>query len=322
MSNKFYIQETYRERFYQLPKVFFTNPNYTKLSNDAKIAYAILRDRLELSIKNNWVDDDNAIYFIFSNENLENILNVSKPKVIKIKKELENLNLLEQKRLGLNKPNKLYLMKPIVTNSDIYQIKNEENLSETSNDKEVKNINFQKLTNLTSRSKNNELQEVNEFNSNETDFSETDFSETDFSDTHYMNDNVTNLNHTDHANHDNKIFEEESLKDLEIQEFPKLTKYYLKNFSLNDVYIIKSVILKAKKSFNNRTETHYMLEDIDYELVEILKRFKAISIKKNETVKNLESYLMKSILSELEELHSLKLRQQNFDEEKFIFPRM
>ena len=317
MSNKFYIQETYRERFYQLPKVFFTNPNYTKLSNDAKIAYAILRDRLELSIKNNWVDDDNAIYFIFSNENLENILNVSKPKVIKIKKELENLNLLEQKRLGLNKPNKLYLMKPIVTNSDIYQIKNEENLSETSNDKEVKNINFQKLTNLISRSKNNELQEVNEFNSNE-----TDFSETDFSDMHYMNDNVTNLNHTDHANHDNKIFEEESLKDLEIQEFPKLTKYYLKNFSLNDVSIIKSVILKAKKSFNNRTETHYMLEDIDYELVEILKRFKAISIKKNETVKNLESYLMKSILSELEELHSLKLRQRNFDEEKFIFPRM
>ena len=322
MSNKFYIQETYRERFYQLPKVFFTNPNYTKLSNDAKIAYAILRDRLELSIKNNWVDDDNAIYFIFSNENLENILNVSKPKVIKIKKELENLNLLEQKRLGLNKPNKLYLMKPIVTNSDIYQIKNEENLSETSNDKEVNIFNFQKLTNLISRSKNNELQEVNEFNSNETDFSETDFSETDFSDMHYMNDNVTNLNHTDHANHDNKIFEEESLKDLEIQEFPKLTKYYLKNFSLNDVSIIKSVILKAKKSFNNRTETHYMLEDIDYELVEILKRFKAISIKKNETVKNLESYLMKSILSELEELHSLKLRQRNFDEEKFIFPRM
>lgn len=322
MSNKFYIEENFRERFYQLPKVFFTNPSYQKLSNDAKIAYAILRDRLDLSIKNNWVDDDNAIYFIFSNENLENILNVSKPKVIKIKKELENLNLLEQKRLGLNKPNKLYLIKPIVTNSDIYQIKNEENLAETSNDKEVKNINFQKLNSLTSRSKNNELQEVNDFNSNETDFSETDFSETDSSDMHYMNDNVTNLNHTDHANHDNKIFEEESLKDLELQEFPKLTKYYLKNFSLNDVSIIKSVILKAKKSFNTKSETHYMLEDIDYELVEILKRFKAISVKKNETVKNLESYLMKSILSELEELHSLKLRQQNFDEEKFIFPRM
>ncbi|PZK24844.1 replication initiator protein A [Staphylococcus aureus] len=322
MSNKFYIQETYRERFYQLPKVFFTNPNYTKLSNDAKIAYAILRDRLELSIKNNWIDKDNAIFFIYTNDNLMSILNLGKNKVINIKKELENAKLLEQKRQGLNKPNKLYLMKPNITEKDIYTIQNDEIVDESHNDGEVYKSNFQKFTNQTSRSFSNKPQEVSQTNSNDTDFSETDFSETDFSDTHYMNDNVTNLNHTDHANHDNKIFEEESLKDLELQEFPELTKYYLKNFSLNDVSIIKSVILKAKKSFNNKTETHYMLEDIDYELVEILKRFKAISIKKNETVKNLESYLMKSILSELEELHSLKLRQQNFDEEKFIFPRM
>ncbi|MGK3670885.1 MULTISPECIES: replication initiator protein A [unclassified Staphylococcus] len=97
MSNKFYLEEQYKERFYQLPKVFFTNSTYKKMSNDAKIAYAILRDRLELSIINKWVDADNAIYFIYTNETLENILNVSKPKVVKIKKELENANLLEQK---------------------------------------------------------------------------------------------------------------------------------------------------------------------------------------------------------------------------------
>lgn len=111
MSNKFHMEEQYKERFYQLPKVFFTNPNYKKLTNDAKIAYAILRDRLELFIKNNWIDDENAIYFIYTNQNLEDILNLSKPKVVKIKKELESVDLLQQKRLGLNKPNMLYLMK-------------------------------------------------------------------------------------------------------------------------------------------------------------------------------------------------------------------
>ena len=30
MSNKFYIEEQYKERFYQLPKVFFTNTKYKK----------------------------------------------------------------------------------------------------------------------------------------------------------------------------------------------------------------------------------------------------------------------------------------------------
>ena len=43
-------KEQYQERFYQLPKVFFTNEIYKKLSLEAKVAYSILRDRLELSL--------------------------------------------------------------------------------------------------------------------------------------------------------------------------------------------------------------------------------------------------------------------------------
>nr|WP_252555629.1 replication initiator protein A [Staphylococcus aureus] len=40
-----------------------------QLSNDAKIAYALLKDRLELLIKNNWFDENGDIFFIFTNEN-------------------------------------------------------------------------------------------------------------------------------------------------------------------------------------------------------------------------------------------------------------
>ncbi|AQD20556.1 replication initiation protein [Staphylococcus aureus] len=90
MSIKLYnINEEYREKFYQIPKVFFTNPKYIKLSNDAKMAWGILRDRLDLSIKNGWVDSKTGnIYFYYKNENPQNILNCKKDKVIKIKKEL------------------------------------------------------------------------------------------------------------------------------------------------------------------------------------------------------------------------------------------
>lgn len=67
MSIKLYnINEEYREKFYQIPKVFFTNPKYIKLSNDAKMAWGILRDRLDLSIKNGWVDSKTGnIYFYY-----------------------------------------------------------------------------------------------------------------------------------------------------------------------------------------------------------------------------------------------------------------
>ena len=77
-NNYFTVSEQYKEKFYQLPKVFFTNPDYIKLSNDAKIAYAILRDRLELSIQNNWVDQDGNIYFIYTVKQLEDIVEIKK----------------------------------------------------------------------------------------------------------------------------------------------------------------------------------------------------------------------------------------------------
>ncbi|WP_341775156.1 replication initiator protein A [Staphylococcus hyicus] len=128
MSNNYFtVQENYKERFYQIPKVFFTNDIYKKLSNDTKIAYGILRDRVELSIKNNWIDEFGNIYFIYTVKHLEIILNCGNKKVIKIKTELEEAGLLEQKRLGLNKPNMLYLKKPIVTQEDIYMINNTKN---------------------------------------------------------------------------------------------------------------------------------------------------------------------------------------------------
>lgn len=139
MSIELYnINEEYREKFYQIPKVFFTNPKYIKLSNDAKMAWGILRDRLDLSIKNGWVDSKTGnIYFYYKNENLQTILNCKKDKVIKIKKELIEVELLLQERQGLNKTNKLYLVKLEVTEDDIYKIQKQENTVESSNGKEV-----------------------------------------------------------------------------------------------------------------------------------------------------------------------------------------
>ena len=123
MSEQFYnLYEEYQMKFFQLPKVFFTNPLYKELSNDSKLAYAILHDRLQLSIKNQWVDQAGDIYFIYSNANLCKILNVSDRTVTKIKKELTKANLFISKKQGFNQVWVSYLMKPIVTKDDVYNI--------------------------------------------------------------------------------------------------------------------------------------------------------------------------------------------------------
>jgi hypothetical protein len=109
------------------------------LSNDAKIAYMLLKDRFDYSVKNNWVDSDDNIFFIFTVEELMKLLQCREGKVSKIKKELEKAGLLKQKRGRVNKrdgkiesmPNLLYLGKPEVTNQDVFKIMEEEDNTDT-----------------------------------------------------------------------------------------------------------------------------------------------------------------------------------------------
>src|SRR5690625_6845695 len=111
------IYEEYRHRFFQLPKVLFTNDRYTSISIHARVAWALLCDRSSLSRKNKWFDKDTGrIYFVYKNKELMEILNIrSETTLTKIKKELRESNLIEEKRMGFNRPNNMYLLYPNIT---------------------------------------------------------------------------------------------------------------------------------------------------------------------------------------------------------------
>ena len=101
MSNFNFISanETRKALYYQLPKVLYESDKYRKMSNDAKVAYAMLKDRCEYSLQNDWVDQDGNVYFIFTTEELMNLLHVGNKKVATIKKELAAYGLLLSKRM-------------------------------------------------------------------------------------------------------------------------------------------------------------------------------------------------------------------------------
>ncbi|MGW7778981.1 replication initiator protein A [Staphylococcus xylosus] len=314
MSN-FNIKEIQKEKFYQLPKVFFTNPKYVNLSNDAKITWSILRDRLDLSIRNNWVDKNGDIFFIYTNEKLKSILNISSPnKLSKIKKELTQADLFNQIRVGLNKPNKLYIKKPEVTEADVYYISQQENDIEQRNNTDVSNSYVQKYDNDTSRNINLIHHDISKEYTNDTDLSNTDYIETENNDTNDLNDtynNPINNNHSDHTNHQQTEFNNDALKFQVLEELPQQLQDYLRKFEIREIRIIKSVLLKGKKSFNNAHDTYYRLEDVEFEIVSLLKRFKAMLLQKNETVEAMQGYLMQSLKAEFEETHALYMRRQN-----------
>ncbi|SPH07262.1 hypothetical protein LAP8965_02598 [Lactiplantibacillus plantarum] len=124
---KFYEPDNvYGALFFQFPKVLMYGEQYKNLSDTAKLAYMVLKDRLEYSLRNNWIDEDGHVYFIFTNQELMELFNCSEHKAIKVKAELTSTGLLFQKQLGFNpktkknEPNRLYLSKLDVKATDVY----------------------------------------------------------------------------------------------------------------------------------------------------------------------------------------------------------
>ena len=124
---KFYqSKNAYGTKFFQLPQVLLYGEKYKKLSDSAKLGYVVLRDRLECSLQNNWIDDEDRVYFIFTNHELQNLFGWGKSKVSKVKTELEEAGLLFQIQQGFdpkrkkNLPNRLYLADLEVTAKDVY----------------------------------------------------------------------------------------------------------------------------------------------------------------------------------------------------------
>ncbi|BBE27121.1 replication protein RepA (plasmid) [Latilactobacillus curvatus] len=145
----------------------------------------VLKDRLEYSLRNNWVDSEGHVYFIFTNQELMDLFNCSKGKAIKTKTELESIGLLVQKQMGFNpktkknEPNRLYLSKLDVKATDVYlrgeygqnspqtlatsgSSKNGLNLYKEPKDKDRYNIDTQKLDFSTAHFSPAEIQKQNQ----------------------------------------------------------------------------------------------------------------------------------------------------------------
>ena len=97
--------------FFKLPKCLIDDACFLGLSIDAKLLYAIFLDRVSLSIKNGWVDENGRVFIYYSVINICEILNCGTQKACKLLDELETFVALERRRQGLGKPNKLYLKK-------------------------------------------------------------------------------------------------------------------------------------------------------------------------------------------------------------------
>lgn len=268
------------ERFYRIPKIFVESPLYKPMSTDAKFTYAILKDRFELSLRNNWIDKNGDVYLIYTITELQEILGYGNKKVIKLKKELQEYGLLEEVRQGLNKPNLLYL-----GNIDYQVSPTEEIHSQPLEKAEMSKRHFQKNQgNVKITSQKMSKQHANDTENNETELS----------------------------NDTNRYDGESSLSDLSISEAFKMGQHgflspqLVQKLSLfgKDAKILENKIYQAKrqveKAYNNLLADQEIygevwLQDLERELDKLIFKIKTGEAE-GKSIQNVPAYFYKMMI--------------------------
>ena len=162
----FYGQAGELFSFYRIPKALFQETRFQNLSTDAKTLYGILLDRMSLSVKNGWMDEQGRVFIIFTIEDVKRSLCCADNKATKLLRELEEFGLIERKRRGLGRPSLVYV-KNFSADSSKARFQNREN-HESGGFKSTSQDPVKPRCNKTDKN-NTEMNETYPFNSEETD---------------------------------------------------------------------------------------------------------------------------------------------------------
>lgn len=281
-------QNIYRKaekKFLMLPALLIYGELYRSLDSGAKIAWTILNDRANLSKKNGWYDEKGNVYFVYTNQELMNLVNVSEPTIVKIKKELISYGLLEQKRMGRGKANLLYIYEPVASKSDAQNLIEIDDVGNT--------LEFQNLKNLSSRTENNLVQELKKIKPNNTKNNNINFN------------NIESVNESERAI-SNRLKKEELLTDYSQMGISSIVTDALFRAirDVNQISYILGVLFKAKKEVYNFTGILILLEELtEEENITLAKTLLRVLKKQytDKTIKNFDRYLFVTLREYFEE---------------------
>lgn len=180
LSDYFYGDEAGQFQYFRIPRQLITNPKFKHLSTDAKLLYGMLLDRMSLSEKNEWYDDNGRVYIYYTVDEICGDMNCGRDKAMKLLAELDTgkgIGLIERVKQGQGKPTKIYVKrfttrtippKPAPPQPDPFLPISEVDFSDV-----------QKSEFPTSRSRETRRAEVGKSDPNYIKLNQTDFSYTD-----------------------------------------------------------------------------------------------------------------------------------------------
>ena len=193
----FYGSEAEQFTFYRIPKILITSQFFKKVSDSAKLLYGLMLDRMSLSIRNGWLDDDNRAYIFFTTNDVMEQMCCGTEKATKMLAELDSekgIGLIERVKQGQGRPAIIYLKK-------FYDIEDKDTTSQSSTSKN-ENQAFEESKNKTFENRKTRLSEIEsqEFRKSKNKTFEnrkSRVSETESQDFRKSKCNYNNINYTD-----------------------------------------------------------------------------------------------------------------------------
>ena len=108
----FYGHEAEQYSFYRIPKQLISDSRFRKVSTDAKLLYGLMLDRMGLSMKNGWLDEQGRVYIFFVLDEIQDLLQCGHEKAVKLLAELDSekgIGLIERVKQGQGKPTIIYV---------------------------------------------------------------------------------------------------------------------------------------------------------------------------------------------------------------------
>ena len=98
--------------YYRIPRLLITGHQFKGLSTDAKLLYGLLLDRMGLSSRNGWYDEQGRVYIYYPLNEIQADLNCGHDKAVKLLAELDTgkgIGLIERVKQGQGRPAKIYV---------------------------------------------------------------------------------------------------------------------------------------------------------------------------------------------------------------------
>ena len=293
-------QRAYETKFFQFPQVLLYGKQYKQLSDSAKLGYMVLQDRFDYSLQNNWIDEENRVYFIFTNQELNEIFGWNDRKINRVKKELEEAGLLFQIKQGFdpkkkrNLPNKLYLADLEVTATDVYMKhdfsnKTAESLATSGTDKMTAR---QQMAESLATSGTDKMQD-NLYNTNSLDTNRynIDTAELDFSTENYSKAEIQKQNQ-DLVDQAYKFLTNDEAGIPFEPETVKLISLWTNNPKQIRKFI--GIILNARKAVQEEHDISFILDDepeLQAKITQTIRRYFNALRSDDKKIRNQENYL-------------------------------